>query len=103
MAAPKSNTSKVDDPRQAKTRAAIQTTQLVKRLSCFALNTPDDAGNVVELDPNRLRAIEILLRKTLPDLSAVNIDAALTHDVADPLAMLLGQIAEQRRRVTDRD
>lgn len=58
---------------QEQTRSAIQTTQLVKRLQCFALGKTDDAGNAVELDSNRLKAIEVLLRKALPDLSSVTI------------------------------
>lgn len=56
-----------------RTRAAIQTTQLVKRLQSFALGVPDDAGNEVDMDANRLRAVEILLRKTLPDLSSIQV------------------------------
>jgi hypothetical protein len=62
------------NPKQdARSREAIKTTQLVKRLQCFALDELDDAGNVVELDPSRIRAIETLLKKTLPDLSATTI------------------------------
>jgi hypothetical protein len=30
---------------------------------------PDDAGNRVDLDAGRLKAIDILLKKTLPDLT----------------------------------
>ena len=56
---------------QEQTRAAIQTTQLVKRLQWYALEQNDDQGAAVDLDAGRLRAIEVLLRKTLPDLSAV--------------------------------
>lgn len=60
------------NPKQdARSRDAIKTTQLVKRLQCFALMVPDDAGNVVELDSSRLRAIEVLLKKTLPDLQSI--------------------------------
>lgn len=60
------------NPKQdERSRAAIQTTQLIKRLNCFALDVPDDAGNAVELDANRLRAIDILLKKSLPDLSSI--------------------------------
>lgn len=58
---------------QEQTRAAIKTTQLVKRLQCFALGEKDDAGNDVDLDANRLRSIEVLLRKSLPDLSTVTL------------------------------
>lgn len=60
---------------QDQTRAAIQTTQLVKRLQCFALNKTDDAGNVVDLDAGRIKAIEILLKKALPDLQAVTVES----------------------------
>ena len=69
MAATRKNASKPDDPRQAKTRAAIQTTQLVNRLHDFALGL-----NHVDIDPNRLRAIEILLRKSLPDLQSIQLE-----------------------------
>lgn len=70
MAARKAIPSK---EQQERTRAAIKTTQLVKRLQCFALGEKDDAENIVELDANKLRAVEILLRKALPDLSTVTL------------------------------
>lgn len=56
---------------QQRTRAAIQTTQLVKRLQFFALGIPDDARKAVEIDGTRQRAIEILLKKSLPDMASV--------------------------------
>ncbi len=80
MAAPKKNATKPDDPRQAKTRAAIKTTQLVNRLQSFALGEKEavakegEEAKEIELDANRLRAIEILLRKALPDLSAMTLE-----------------------------
>lgn len=46
-------------------RSKIQTSQLINRLTEHAL------GNV-ELSPTQVRAIEILIKKTLPDLSAVD-------------------------------
>lgn len=52
-------------------REAIKTTQLVKRLNAYALNETGDQGEAIEMDNTRLKAIEILLRKTLPDLSAI--------------------------------
>lgn len=61
---------------QERARAGIQTTQLVKRLNNFAL---DIEG--VEIDPPRLKAIEILLRKSLPDLSAIT----LSGDEENPI------------------
>lgn len=73
MAAPKLNRAHQQD-----VRMKIQTTQLVNRLQCFALGKPapnsedgDDAP--LELDQLRLKAIEILLRKSLPDLSTVTL------------------------------
>lgn len=50
-------------------RAKIQTSQLVNRLTDHAL------GNV-ELSQSQVRAIEILIRKTLPDLQAVSLAPA---------------------------
>lgn len=61
---------------QDNTRAAIQTSQLINRLQSFALAAPD-----VEIDMPRLKAIEILLRKALPDLSATE----LSTDPDNPL------------------
>lgn len=45
-------------------RAKIQTSQLVNRLEGHALGE-------VELTATQIKAIEVLIRKTLPDLSAV--------------------------------
>ena len=73
MAAPNRNRSHPDDPAYERTRAKIQTTQLVKRLENYALNKPDEQGNEVDLDANRVRAIDILLNKSLPSLSATEI------------------------------
>lgn len=50
------------------TREKIATSQLINRLNQFALG--EDG---VEIDATRLRAIEILLRKSLPDLQSVQI------------------------------
>lgn len=65
MAATKTKPTKLQ---QDQTRAAIQTTQLIKRLQDYALEQ-----NGVEIDPPRLKAIEILLRKSLPDLQSVTL------------------------------
>lgn len=50
----------------AKTRERIQTSQLINRLQ-------KNAFGEIELTPSQLKAIEILLRKSLPDLSAVQV------------------------------
>ena len=48
-------------------RTKIQTTQLVNVLQNHAL------GKTEELPQSRMKAIEILLRKSLPDLSAITL------------------------------
>lgn len=55
------------------TRAKIQTSQLVNRLTDHALGK-------VDLEPTQVRAIEVLLKKTLPDLSAVDSKGTMTPD-----------------------
>lgn len=53
-------------------RAKIKTSQLINRLSDYALSTAENEAKV-ELSTGQLKAIEILLRKSLPDLSAVQV------------------------------
>jgi hypothetical protein len=55
-------------------RSAIQATNLVKRLQKHALGD-------LELSMSQIRAIEVLLKKTLPDLSSVE----LTGDADNPV------------------
>ena len=65
------------NPKQdARSRSAIKTSQLVNRLQSFAINEPGPQGEVIEIDSLRMRAIEILLKKTLPDLSNVELTGA---------------------------
>ena len=47
-------------------RAKIQASQLINRLT-------DHAFGKVELEPSQVRSIEVLLRKSIPDLSAVQL------------------------------
>lgn len=49
-----------------KTREKIRTSQLVNRLTDHALGK-------VELSTSQVRSIEVLLRKTLPDLQSVQL------------------------------
>lgn len=56
------------------TRQRIQTSQLVNRLNGYALGEADPAsGKPIEISQGQLKAMEILLRKSLPDLAAVQI------------------------------
>lgn len=70
---------------QERTRAAIKTTQLVKRLQLYALGEKDEQDVMVELDAGKRKAIEILLRKSLPDLSSVT----LTGDPNNPIVHVI--------------
>lgn len=63
--------TRLNPKHDAATRDKIQTSQLINRLNKFALN---EEG--VEIDATRLRAIEILLRKSLPDLQSVQISGS---------------------------
>lgn len=79
------------NPQQdARSRAAIKTTLLLNRLQAYALNQPDEHGRMVDLNNGQLKAIEILLRKTLPDLANIALengaDGALTVKIIRGLA-----------------
>lgn len=63
---------------QEETRARIQTSQLINRLQNHALSE-----EVNELKPSQLRAIEILLKKSLPDLQSTEI----TGDSDSPMQL----------------
>jgi hypothetical protein len=55
-------------------RQRIRTSMLLNRLTAHALGEPDpQTGKPVELSATQIRAIEILLKKSLPDLSATAI------------------------------
>lgn len=72
---------------QDQTRSAIQTTQLVKRLQSFALGQDG-----VEMDATRLRAIEVLLKKTLPDVSTVTLQG---DEDGGPVAIVFKTVYEK--------
>ena len=59
------------------TRKKIQTSQLVNRLMKIA-------SGEIDCSATQLRAAEVLLKKVLPDLSAVTMDASvqMTHEQA---------------------
>jgi hypothetical protein len=65
------------------TRAKIQTSQLINRLTGHALGE-------IDLAPTQVKSIEILLRKTLPDLSAVEHGGDMTLRHEDALEQLDG-------------
>lgn len=60
---------------QDEVRAKIQASQLINRLTNHAFGE-------VDLSPTQIKAIEILLRKSIPDLAAIE----LTGDQDNPVA-----------------
>lgn len=66
-------------------RAKIQASQLVNVLQNHAL------GLTEELSPSRIKAIEVLLRKSLPDLSAIE----LTGDGGGPVQIMATPLDER--------
>lgn len=64
---------------QDEVRARIQTSQLINRLQ-------DQADGKVELNPQQMKAIEILLKKALPDLSAIELSGEVTNKTARELS-----------------
>ncbi len=87
------------NPKQdERSRSAIQTTQLCKRLSLFVLGEKDPATKkLVEMSAPQVTAALGLLKKTLPDLSAV--DQTTTHEAGDSIAKLLEAVGEKRRAI----
>jgi hypothetical protein len=75
--APRINKIRPDD----ETRAKIQTSQLINRLHNHVFEK-------TELSSTQLKSIEILLKKTLPDLSAVDHSGDMTLRHEDALAEL---------------
>lgn len=74
MAATKRNAMLIEEAREK-----IKTTQLINRLQNHALGA-------VEMSPTQVRAIEILLKKRIPDLTSVEakMDADVRHyDTSD--------------------
>ena len=63
---------------QEEIRTKIQTSQLVNVLQNHALGV-----DTVEITPTRMKAIELLLKKSLPDLSSTEI----TGDSEQPVAL----------------
>lgn len=64
---------------QEDVRLKIQTSQLINRLQNYALSDSEE-----ELSPGRIKSIEILLRKSLPDLTATELSGEVNvgfHEV----------------------
>lgn len=72
MAEPKKRGRPMGVRHQDDVRAKIQAGQLVKILTDHAI------GLTEEISASRMKAIEILLRKSLPDLQAIELKADVT-------------------------
>ena len=66
----------------AETRTKIQTSQLLNRLNDHVFGKD---GKSVDISATQMKAIEILLKKTLPDLSAVE----MSGDADSPMKMVI--------------
>ena len=56
-----------------KTREKIKTTQLINRLQMFAMGGKDyKTGNPVEMSPAQVKAVQVLLDKSLPSLQSID-------------------------------
>lgn len=78
--------ARLNKAHQDDVRLKIKTSQLVNRLQDFALGGVDPkTQEPIDIDAPRLKAIEILLRKSLPDLSSVT----LSGDPDKPLVSVI--------------
>lgn len=76
-------------------REAIKTTQLLNRLQKFANGEKENGSDkLVELSPAQIRAMEILLNKSLPNLSSVEMNANITQSHESALDELAGEDAK---------
>jgi hypothetical protein len=86
--------ARVRKTHQDDVREKIRTSQLVNRLENHALGK-------LELSATQIKAIEVLIRKTLPDLSSVTGDLNVNHDWTEFLAVARTRaLAEQQDRET---
>lgn len=60
-------------------RARIQAGQIVRRLQQFVMGAKDDQGLVIQMTPAQVTAALGLLKKTVPDLSAIEHTGSITH------------------------
>lgn len=66
-----------------RTREKIQTSQLINRLQSFA-------NGEIELTTGQIKAIEVLLKKSLPDLSSVELSGQVDQNISVSEIILRG-------------
>lgn len=75
-----------------RTREKIRTSQLINRLHDHVFGQPEGENvKAVEVTQTQMKAIEILLRKSLPDLSAVT----LSGDADNPIGVTFKTVYEK--------
>lgn len=78
-----------------RTRDKIRTSQLLNRLHDHVFGKGSGKSlKAVDVNQTQMKAIEILLRKSLPDLSAVT----LSGDKDNPVGVLFQTVYEQRAK-----
>lgn len=86
-------------------RLKIKTSQLVNMLQELALTGTDASGN--EVTPQRLEAAKTLLKKTLPDLSAVEHSGEVVtrhaHELTDAELAAIATVGSSGAAETTRD
>lgn len=65
-----------------RSKSAIATTQIIKRLNAFVNNDQDENGNVITMLPHQVTAALGLLKKVIPDLQSVegNMNVRVSHE-----------------------
>ena len=76
---------RLDPKHDERTRAKIQTSQIINRLMQLV-------NGEIEMNSQQVRAAEIMLKKTLPDLSAIECNPV--NDERDPWAEMLKYVNE---------
>ncbi len=76
------------------TREKIQTSQLINRLN-------GHANGENEMSPTQVKAAEILLRKSLPDLSAVTLSGDADNPVDVRMSLARDEVRKKLARLAD--
>lgn len=84
------------NPQQSeRSRSAIATTQIIKRLNSFVLGEKD-----VKMTPHQITAAIALLKKTLPDLQSIESTATVTisthEEVLSQVEAAVQQVRHER-------
>lgn len=78
------------------TREKIKTAYYINRLHQFISGEPDSSGKVVELSQSQVKAIQILMDKSLPSLSSVDqtVEQVVERSEEDMMTELREMIAK---------